>query len=61
MLVAPSARLTRREVFAPHGPLAPAISLHLRDLDVLLDDLFLSPHCFSTLLDDLLTRSWILS
>ena len=34
---------------------APARALSLRDLDLLLDDLFLSPHNFSTRVDDLLT------
>ena len=50
-----------REVFAPHSPLALALSLRLRDLDLLLDDLSISLHCFSTLQVGLLTRCWVLS
>ena len=46
----------------PHREvLAPSLSLTLRDLGLLLDDLSLSLHSFTTFLDDLPTRCWILS
>ena len=43
----------RREVFLRLTVVAPALSLSLRDLDLLLKDLLLSLHSFSTNLDDL--------
>ena len=54
MVGTPSARLTHREVRRTVS--APALSLGLRDLDLLLDD-----HIFSTHLDDLPARCWVLS
>ena len=56
VVVTPSARLTRREVFR-RTVFAPAFSVCLRDLDLLLADLQSSP----THLNDLPARCWVLS